>query len=52
MLFSKLLLDNTEPGTFFEWCKVNRGAFVVARYVRFVLGFGTVHVEVGQWNVT
>lgn len=30
VLFSKLLLDNTDPRMLFEWCKVNRGAFVVA----------------------
>lgn len=30
VLFSKLLLDNTDAGTLLEWCKVNRGAFVVA----------------------
>lgn len=31
VLFSKLLLENTDAGTLLEWCKVNRGAFVVAR---------------------
>ena len=31
LLFSKLLLDNTDAGTLLEWCKVNRGAFVVVR---------------------
>ena len=31
VLFSKLLLDNTDAGTLLEWCKVNRGAFVVVR---------------------
>ncbi|KAL9950331.1 hypothetical protein ACROYT_G042818 [Oculina patagonica] len=30
VLFSELLLENTDPGTLLEWCKVNRGAFVVA----------------------
>ncbi|XP_068725822.1 pumilio homolog 3-like [Montipora capricornis] len=30
VMFSKILLDNTDPDTLFEWCKVNRGAFVVA----------------------
>lgn len=30
VLFSKWLLENTDVGAFFEWCKVNRGAFVVA----------------------
>ena len=33
VFFSKLLLENIKPGAFFEWCKINRGAFVVARYV-------------------
>ena len=31
LLFSKLLLDNTDAGTLLDWCKVNRGAFVVVR---------------------
>lgn len=30
VLFSKLLLDNTDPRMLLDWCKVNRGAFVVA----------------------
>ena len=31
VFFSKVLLDKLQPGTLFEWCKVNRGAFVVTR---------------------
>ncbi|KAJ7388907.1 hypothetical protein OS493_035054 [Desmophyllum pertusum] len=30
VLFSKLLLEDIDPGTLLEWCKLNRGAFVVA----------------------
>ncbi|XP_067027908.1 pumilio homolog 3-like [Acropora muricata] len=30
VLFSNVLLEYIDPGKIFEWCKVNRGAFVVA----------------------
>lgn len=30
VLFSNVLLEYIDPGKLFEWCKVNRGAFVVA----------------------
>ena len=34
--FSKLLIESQEPGTLFEWCKINRGAFIVTRYLNYV----------------